>query len=154
MRPKVYRGYVLLWPHSFVTTSPHSTTRINGSRDKTPMTKCHCPKPQYKKCSPQPQPNCISHVSLFSCCNTPRKYQLTLRCATWHDVTSHISINSCISEILGVKGFQMVYRLSRPVAILEEALTLCKEKYIWLWRSSSCRLLTLFIYQPLSLGMT
>ena len=30
----------------------------------------------------------FSHVSLLSCCNTPRKYQLTLYCATWHDVTS------------------------------------------------------------------
>ena len=28
---------------------------VGGSLDKTPMTKCHCPKPLYKKCSPQPQ---------------------------------------------------------------------------------------------------
>ena len=26
-----------------------------GLGEKTPMTKCHCPKPQYKKFSPQPR---------------------------------------------------------------------------------------------------
>ena len=37
----------------------------DGSRDKTPMAKCHCPKPQYKKCSPQPQnPKPQTHESV------------------------------------------------------------------------------------------
>ena len=30
----------------------------------------------------------ISHVTLFTCWNTSRKYQLTLCSATWHDITS------------------------------------------------------------------
>ena len=41
------------------------TVSIVRSWDKTPMTKCHCPKPQYKKCTPQPQnPNPQTHKSV------------------------------------------------------------------------------------------
>ena len=66
---------------------------------------------------------------MFSCCNTPWKYQLTLCWATWHDVTSKIYIQSCISESMrrGLSNSTWIVQigwylgLSKSVDILEEA---------------------------------
>ena len=47
-RPKMlYHIYYHFTKFSVFVWSPDAR-----SRDKTPMTKCHCPKPQYKNCSP------------------------------------------------------------------------------------------------------
>ena len=50
---------------SMLSYSSISKAKQKASWDKTPMTKCHCPKPQYKKCTPQPQnPNPQTHKSV------------------------------------------------------------------------------------------
>ena len=50
----------------FTYQDDHVTTAI-GSRDKTPLTKCHCRKPQYKRMrtpTPKPQPPDPEHKSV------------------------------------------------------------------------------------------
>ena len=124
------------------------------SPDKTPMTKCYCPKPRYKKCTPQPNnPNPQTHksVAFHTLAFRPDTLSIGVHCDNLVCSTNfalYMEINLCLVNVVPVLSCSLdaVSPAAAYCSYCSDAISLC-------FKSCSLVFVTIFFHFLLEISL-